>query len=101
MRTLLFVLSLPLLAAAQNTSSVISGTVQDAGGAVVPNAKVTLTGEANGFVRTELTNRDGFFSFPDLTPATFTVTVEAKGFKTYKQTGILLNAAEQRSLGQI
>ena len=47
------------------------------------------------------TNHEGFFSFPDLTPATFTIAVEAPGFKIYKQTGILINADEQRSLGQI
>ena len=47
------------------------------------------------------TNRDGFFSFPDLTPATFTVSIEAPGFKVFRQTGILINADEQRSLGRI
>src|SRR5262249_35441963 len=63
--------------------------------------KVTLTGEGNGFVMTVATTHEGFFSFPDLTPATFTLSVEAPGFKTYKQTGILINAADRRSIGQI
>ncbi len=34
------------------------------------------------------TTHDGFFSFPDLTPATFTLAVEAAGFKVYRETGI-------------
>src|SRR5215471_12853250 len=92
---------LPLSLVAQNTSSALSGTVHDAGGAVIPNVKVTLTGEGNGFVRTVKTTNEGFFSFPDLTPATFTLTLEASGFKTYRQTGILINADEQRSLGNL
>ena len=70
-------------------------------GAVIPNAKITLTGEANGFVRTVTSNGEGFFSFPDLTPASFTISIEAPGFKIYKETGILINAAEQRSLERV
>jgi Carboxypeptidase regulatory-like domain len=101
MRSVLLSLLMPALLAAQVTSSALSGTVQDAAGAVVPNAKVTLIGEANGFVRTVNTTNEGFFSFPDITPSTFTLSVEVKGFKTYRQTGIQLTASEQKSLGQI
>src|SRR3954468_1285552 len=101
MKNWLLLLLLPTLLLAQNTTSVLSGTVQDAAGAVVPNVKVTVTGEGNGFVRTVTTTNDGFFWFPDLTPATFTRKVEAQGFKKYTQTGISLNADQQRSLGVI
>ena len=101
MKRLLLALLLPTLLPGQNTSCSLAGTVQDSAGAVVPNAKVTLTGQENGFVRTVATTHEGFFSFPDLTPATFTIAIEAPGFKIYRQTGILTNADEQRSLGQI
>jgi hypothetical protein len=101
MRALLLAFLLPAMLAAQNTSSALSGTIHDSAGAVIPNAKVTLTGENNGFVRTATTNGEGFFSFPDLTPATFTLTVEAAGFKRYRQTGVILHADEQRTLGQL
>src|SRR5215831_14548144 len=97
MRVLVLSLLLSAMLAAQVTSSALSGTVHDGAGAVIPNAKVTLTGEANGFVRTVNTTSEGYFSFPDLTPATFTLAIEASGFKTYKQTGILIAAAEHRS----
>jgi hypothetical protein len=101
MKRLLLALLLPTLLPAQNTSCSLAGTVQDSAGAVVPNAKVTLTGQENGFVRTVATNHEGFFSFPDLTPATFTIAIEAPGFKIYRETGILIDADEQRSLGQL
>ena len=92
---------MPVLLTAQNTSCSLAGTIQDSAGAVVPNAKVTLTGQENGFVRTVVTTREGFFSFPDLTPATFTIAIEAPGFKVYRETGILINADEHRSMGQV
>jgi hypothetical protein len=101
MHKLLLAFMLPAMMLAQNTSCSLSGTVLDPGGSTVPNAKVTITGEQNGFVRVVNTTRDGFFSIPDLTPATFTVAVEAPGFKMYRETGITINAEEQRALGQI
>ena len=36
-----------------------------------------------------------------MTPATFTIAIEAPGFKVYRQTGILIEADERRSLGQV
>ncbi len=41
------------------SAATIGGTVTDPTGAVVPNAKVTLTNEANGFVRTTTTMPPG------------------------------------------
>src|SRR5262249_1274990 len=79
----------------------LSGTVNDSAGSVIPNVKVTLTDQGNGFVRTVVTTSEGFFTFPDLTPATFTLTLESPGFKTYRQTGLAVSTDERRSLGQI
>jgi len=101
MRTALLLILTPVFALAQVTSCSLSGTVRDSAGAAVPSAKVTLTGEGNGFTRTAVTTNEGFFSFPDLTPATFTLSIEAAGFKRYRQVGILIEADEQRSIGQI
>jgi hypothetical protein len=73
--------------------------VQDSAGAIISGAQIRLTSDDNGFVRTAATNAEGFFSFPDLTPATFTLTVSAPGFKTYRENKIVMNSGEQRSLG--
>ena len=101
MRFIAILIILPAMLAAQTNSCALSGPVQDAGGAVIAGVTVRLTGEGNGFVRTVTTTGEGFFSFPDLTAATFTLEIEAAGFKTYRQTGIAMGSGEQRSLGQI
>ena len=93
--------ALAALLPAQNTSCGLSGTVLDPAHSVMPNVEIVLTSEDHGFVRTTLTNKDGFFSFPDLTPAGFTLVASSAGFKTYRQTGIVIGSSEQRSLGEI
>jgi hypothetical protein len=101
MRRFLWLILLPGLLEAQNISSSLSGTVQDPTGAVVAAARVTLTSEDTGFIRTVTTTHGGFFSFPDLTPATFSLEVTAPGFKTYRQTGIDIGSSAQHSAGAI
>jgi hypothetical protein len=86
---------------AQNVSCALSGVVQDSGGAVFPALEIKLSSAGTEFVRTTLTNQEGFFSFPNLTPSTFTLSITATGFKSYRQSGIELSAGDQRSLGVI
>ena len=66
----------------QTTSTAILGTVTDPTGAVVTGAKVTLLQVQTGIKRTEATSSTGDYTFPLLDPGEYTVTVEAKGFKT-------------------
>ena len=89
--------------AAQTTAGSISGVVQDAQGALVPNAKVTLTNEAQGAAsaRQVSTNPEGAFVFSPVLPGTYTVTVEMAGFKTYTQSGITLNVSDRLGLPSI
>ena len=77
---------------AQTTGGEINGVVTDAQQAVVPNAKISLTNEGqNTVVRQATTGTDGIFVFTPLLPGTYTLSVEAAGFKKYTQTGIALN----------
>src|SRR5690348_16005783 len=66
-----------------------SGSVSDPSGARVANANVTLTNPEKGITRTFKTNAEGGFSFALLPAGTYTMTVEASGFKTFKQQGIV------------
>src|SRR5580658_3389525 len=59
----------------------ISGTVTDGTGAVVPNAKVTMTGPTGQTVHAS-TSGAGTYSSGALVPGTYSVRAEAKGFKT-------------------
>ena len=58
----------------------IGGAVTDSTGAVVQQAKVELTDVSTGVRRSGVTNAQGLYSFPDLAPGTYTVTVSAAGF---------------------
>ena len=68
----------------------ITGTVTDSTGAVMPNAKVTVTEKNTSIARTVVTNGTGQFNVTSLPPATYTVSVEATGFKKYVQDVTLL-----------
>ncbi len=85
------VLASPL--AAQEVTGNIAGAVVDASGAVVPKAKVTVTSTAQGLVLRELqTNEAGLYSATLLPVGTYSVTVEAPGFRKTKRDGIELSA---------
>lgn len=99
MRLLLGILLAAATASAQNVSCLLSGTLQDPSHAVIAGAEVKVTSDLTGFVRLTKTNGEGFFSLPDLTPSTFTVTITAVGFKTYTQAGVTILSGDQRSLG--
>src|SRR5262250_1586659 len=84
---------------AQNTSGSITGVVQDASGAVIPGATVTLINQDQGqTARTTVTNEAGIYVFSALSAATYTVTVELPGFKTYKKTDIKLFVNDKMGL---
>ena len=45
-----------------------------------------------------MTNSDGYFTFASVPASTYELTVEAKGFATYKVTGITLAGGEKRNI---
>ena len=65
----------------QTTTGALSGTVTDPGSAVVAGATVTVTSVTTGAERTGITNSAGAFDFQTLLPGTYTISVEASGFK--------------------
>ncbi len=66
---------------AQAVTGSVLGTVTDASGAVVANAKVTLTNIGTNIVRTQQTNTSGNYTFADIPEGSYSVTIEATGFK--------------------
>ena len=76
------------------TTATISGTISDSSGAVIPNAAVTLISTEAGISRKFSADSRGRYTFTQLPPANYTLNVTAKGFESYQQTGLALNAAQ-------
>src|SRR5262245_44540492 len=74
---------------AQSTAQ-ISGTVRDQSGAVLPGTDVTATQTATGAKRATVTNETGSFILANLPIGPYTIEVALPGFRTYLQTGIVL-----------
>ena len=73
-----------MVAGAQTFRGTISGTVTDASGAIVAGATIQLTNPATGAVINSKSNSAGDYSFPELTPGIYDMTVIAPGFATRK-----------------
>lgn len=74
-------LSLCVSAAAQGTTSRVTGTVTDSSGAAVAGATVTLTNEGTRNSLTTTTSNSGGYVFDLVQPGNYTVSVEKAGFK--------------------
>jgi hypothetical protein len=70
-------------ARAQGTATRVTGVVQDAGGAVVEGATVTLTNEGTNVSLTTQTTSAGAYVFDLVQVGTYTVSVEKQGFKKF------------------
>ncbi|MDP9049147.1 MAG: TonB-dependent receptor [Acidobacteriota bacterium] len=81
----------PQRLAAQGYGSIV-GTVLDPTGASVPGAKVLAIQTDNGRKTTVESGQTGAFVFPTLAPSGYSLSVTAKGFEAYQQTGVVLQA---------
>jgi hypothetical protein len=91
----LFGFSFPVLG--QNVGS-LHGTVVDATGAAVPDAKVTATELSTDSVRTASTDKTGSFSFSQVNPGTYSVEIEKTGFKGYLNARVVVLVATPTNL---
>ena len=63
------------------TTSAIVGEVTDATHATIPGATVTIVNAETGLERRARTDNEGRFNFPQLSPGSYTVKLEAQGFE--------------------
>lgn len=84
-------MSLP--AAGQTTRGSLSGLVNDASGAALPNANVAVRHLATGEEFSGTTDAQGAFVFPSLPLGQFTVVVEAAGFKRAEVKDVVLEVS--------
>jgi hypothetical protein len=84
-------LSLPAMA--QSTAGRILGSITDPTGASVAGATVVITDVERGTVRTLTTDDAGAYAAPDLSPGTYKIHVEAKGFKSVERPNVVIEVA--------
>jgi len=91
-------LTLPLLclpAFSQGSAGRITGTVIDQSGGSVANANVTVVDTERGVSRALVTDDAGVYNAPNLTPGTYTVRVEAKGFKRLERQNVVVEVGKE------
>jgi len=76
----------------------VRGTVTDQTGAVLQNAKLTMTNDGTAISSSANTDNNGQYVFNGLRPATYSVKVEAIGFQEIMQRNIVLAVAQQATL---
>jgi hypothetical protein len=70
----------------------ISGVVVDSSKAVIAGATVVATETQTGVKSQTVTDSKGFYSFPELPIGKYDVEVSATGFKTFKESGLVVDA---------
>jgi Carboxypeptidase regulatory-like domain/TonB dependent receptor len=79
-------------ASGQTSNGTILGTITDSSHAVIPNVQVSLTDTGTNTRRSDSTNSQGYFVFPNLAPGTYRVDVEQPGFQKTVRSDIGLDA---------
>ncbi|MFN2577674.1 MAG: carboxypeptidase regulatory-like domain-containing protein [Pyrinomonadaceae bacterium] len=77
----------------QQTTGSLTGTISDQSGATVPGATVKAVNVATGAERTAESSSSGTFDLQALQPGTYTITVDAKGFKRAVSRDIIVSVA--------
>jgi hypothetical protein len=82
----------------QSPTATLSGTVVDERGAMVAGAMVRIVDSARAFERHAATDGGGSFTFVQLQPSVYVVSVELANFAVTKVNGVALNIGDRRSL---
>src|SRR5437763_9672411 len=79
---------------AQTSTGEVNGTVTDPNSAAVPGAIVKLINQATKGETEATTNQSGYFTFVNVRPATYTLMIEARGFKKSLTNSFVLGVSE-------
>jgi hypothetical protein len=93
--TLVFAVTLGTATGWASVGGSISGIVQDASGAVVPNAQVTITNVSTGVSQVVTSSDVGVYAFLELPVGAYQLKVTKQGFETYESSGITVNTNDQ------
>ena len=79
---------------AQSYQGGVRGSVGDAQGGTIAQAKVSLANDATGQISSVVTNEGGGFDFSSLVPATYTLIAEKTGFKKFERKNVVVGTQE-------
>lgn len=88
-------------------SGEISGIVTDPSGSAIVGASVSVSDTATGATRNELSNSSGLYSFPALSPGTYNLAVDARGFQKQVRSNVTIQVQQvarmdfQLSIGNV
>ena len=89
------------VALAQLSTAQLSGRVTDESNAVLPGVTVTATQTDTGFVRSDVTDGSGAYILSNLPTGPYRVEASLSGFRTYVQTGIILQVVAAAALNVV
>ena len=92
------VLGLSVSSAFAQATGQITGVVADNSGGVVPGVTVTAVESGTGVSRETVTGANGRYSFVSLRPTTYEIRAELAGFRTVRQTDVVLAANQNLTL---
>lgn len=95
---LLVATGMPARLGAQAVGGTILGTITDPSGAVIPDVQVSVKDVATQVVSTVTTNKDGYYSAPNLLPGTYEITASASGFESAVATNVILTVGAQQTV---
>lgn len=87
---MLFCLAYAAPALYAQSSASVSGTVTDITGAVIPGAQVEIRNSATNVAQRTQTNNSGTYSFVNVAPGNYSITVTKSGFQTVTESNVVL-----------
>jgi hypothetical protein len=84
------------VAAAQDTTGALTGRLQDPQGLPLPGVAVTATGQQGA--KSAVTDPDGTYRIPFLTPGSYDVKAELQGFKTAERRGVTVSLGQTNTV---
>ncbi len=91
----------PMQSSEIHAASAVRGTVTDVSGGVVPGAAIVLVEMQSGATSNAVSDSSGFFSFAGVSQGTYRITITARGFATWVQSDIPVEAGVDQDLSHI
>jgi carboxypeptidase family protein len=98
--SLLIALSVSALLA-QGGYAVVSGRVLDSSSAIVPNVPVTARNISTDVLFESVSNAEGYYTFLNLIPGTYTISAHQAGFKNLERTGLVLQVGDHMEVNLV